>query len=598
MNLSILSLLCLLLAIATLATTSLVSALSITQIPNGKNKVFVNGHFWRDISFPTWRGSSQSAGDSNQFMTDLSAASSWSSLCAMDSDNDGYTNGEELGDPSCTWTVGSTPSRTYDITHPGVWSSVPLKSTFSSKSQTPAASCPAPSSVVHTNKQERDALRSSVTVPPNLVLVDKPSELAVLPEAGVTDFSPYGGDANDIYAYDSAFCPHLQSGLKMWHDASTWGGSVPATGTDVTLPASSKVLIRACSIPFDGFKRITIPSGSELIIDDAAVHLRVKEIVVESGAKFLIGHAKCRVQNPVTITFTGEKSEISTYSNGIMGSDGSVVEMWGAEQGRTWSRLKTTAFAGADFFIVQDQVEWSVGDEVVVVTGIADDYNYNQNEVRRIVGADPDKRTFQLDRPLEYKHYAGPEYQIEVAVLNRAVIVRSDPDRPEYTYGGHILVAGSQSTLRVVGIHSDQMGQRNIMARYPFHMHMMFEDGGLRSCYIGNSVTNSHFRAYTVHGTNSTLVRFNTLFNTTGHSYYFEDGVEMNNFLMFNFGARVHVIGTPMAGVSQDGETVTANPDNIAGIDGTAGVFYLPNPQNTVVGNAGCGLVYFYDTSI
>ena len=120
-----------------------VSALSVTQIPNGRNRVSVNGHAWLDVAMPTWRGSSTSAGPTNQFITDLAAAASWATLCAMDSDGDGYTNGQELGDPSCVWTAGATPARVYDISHPGLWSSVPLKSTFPAKTQTAAASCPA-----------------------------------------------------------------------------------------------------------------------------------------------------------------------------------------------------------------------------------------------------------------------------------------------------------------------------------------------------------------------------------------------------------------------------------------------------------------------
>ena len=39
-------------------------------------------------------------------------------LCQMDSDGDGKTNGEELGDPNCTWTPGAQPSMTTGITHP------------------------------------------------------------------------------------------------------------------------------------------------------------------------------------------------------------------------------------------------------------------------------------------------------------------------------------------------------------------------------------------------------------------------------------------------------------------------------------------------
>ena len=40
-------------------------------------------------------------------------------ICYDDSDGDGYTNGEELGDPDCLWEVGHVPSRIVNITHPG-----------------------------------------------------------------------------------------------------------------------------------------------------------------------------------------------------------------------------------------------------------------------------------------------------------------------------------------------------------------------------------------------------------------------------------------------------------------------------------------------
>ncbi|XP_076076864.1 temptin-like [Mytilus galloprovincialis] len=40
-------------------------------------------------------------------------------LCQKDSDKDGRTNGEELGDPGCTWTKGGTPSAAASG-HPGI----------------------------------------------------------------------------------------------------------------------------------------------------------------------------------------------------------------------------------------------------------------------------------------------------------------------------------------------------------------------------------------------------------------------------------------------------------------------------------------------
>lgn len=40
-------------------------------------------------------------------------------LCQKDSDGDGVSNGEELGDPNCEWQRGGTPQRAAK-SHPGV----------------------------------------------------------------------------------------------------------------------------------------------------------------------------------------------------------------------------------------------------------------------------------------------------------------------------------------------------------------------------------------------------------------------------------------------------------------------------------------------
>jgi len=45
----------------------------------------------------------------------------WTRICRLDSDLDGLTNGQELGDPDCTWKPGRTPSRSHDLSHPGLY---------------------------------------------------------------------------------------------------------------------------------------------------------------------------------------------------------------------------------------------------------------------------------------------------------------------------------------------------------------------------------------------------------------------------------------------------------------------------------------------
>ena len=47
-------------------------------------------------------------------------------LCETDSDGDGLSNGQELGDPECIWVKdGAAPSRTTGITQPGLRDETP-----------------------------------------------------------------------------------------------------------------------------------------------------------------------------------------------------------------------------------------------------------------------------------------------------------------------------------------------------------------------------------------------------------------------------------------------------------------------------------------
>eukprot|EP00756_Hemistasia_phaeocysticola_P057101 Hpha_TRINITY_DN33731_c0_g1::TRINITY_DN33731_c0_g1_i1::g.25090::m.25090 len=89
------------------------------EIPNGKN-VVVNGSPWPGVGHVATAG----GGPRNQFGTDFeTAGKTWTTaFCQMDSDGDGETNGEELGDPQCTWTKGSAdPTKTSgSVTHPGL----------------------------------------------------------------------------------------------------------------------------------------------------------------------------------------------------------------------------------------------------------------------------------------------------------------------------------------------------------------------------------------------------------------------------------------------------------------------------------------------
>ncbi|XP_062590083.1 temptin-like [Saccostrea cucullata] len=81
------------------------------RIPNGY-KVFnpCGSSYWEAVGH--YSPFTHTA-EKNPFALDFKAAGhTWTrALCMKDSDGDGKTNGEELGDPHCHWTEGGTPKR-------------------------------------------------------------------------------------------------------------------------------------------------------------------------------------------------------------------------------------------------------------------------------------------------------------------------------------------------------------------------------------------------------------------------------------------------------------------------------------------------------
>uniref|UniRef100_A0A6U3CPA2 Cytochrome b561 domain-containing protein n=1 Tax=Entomoneis paludosa TaxID=265537 RepID=A0A6U3CPA2_9STRA len=89
-----------------------------SRIPNGDNVVSPSGEPWPGVGHHRSSG----GGERNAFGDDFAAAGhEWTiELCQMDSDCDGFTNGQELGDPDCVWMEGEIPQFDVGITHPGI----------------------------------------------------------------------------------------------------------------------------------------------------------------------------------------------------------------------------------------------------------------------------------------------------------------------------------------------------------------------------------------------------------------------------------------------------------------------------------------------
>lgn len=101
-----------------LARPALAHPADCSAIPNGSVNTCANCHV-----------SSSGGGTRTPFGEDVATTRSggavqWPALYDLDSDDDGQTNGQELGDPCGSWSAGATPGRTTGISNPGIASSV------------------------------------------------------------------------------------------------------------------------------------------------------------------------------------------------------------------------------------------------------------------------------------------------------------------------------------------------------------------------------------------------------------------------------------------------------------------------------------------
>lgn len=96
---------------------------------------------------------------------------SWPELHALDSDADGFTNGEELGDPCGVWLPGASPAHSTGLGNPGLPQLVPPQHTAgecpssSSSSAAPSSSEPGSSSAGEPPSSSGEAPSSSAEVP-------------------------------------------------------------------------------------------------------------------------------------------------------------------------------------------------------------------------------------------------------------------------------------------------------------------------------------------------------------------------------------------------------------------------------------------------
>jgi hypothetical protein len=227
---------------------------------------------------------------------------------------------------------------------------------------------------------------------------------------------------------------------------------------------------------------------------------------------------------------------------------------------------------------------WDVGAEILITSHTS---NWNDHQVRTITKIQDysnsgDNRTFvelQLNAPIQRPTTLldSSDFAVEVALLSRNIVWEGGQDR-EPRQGGHFWVMNTPGVVQtLVGVEVTNFGQQGNLGRYPIHFHFCGNSTG--SVVAKNTIRQSNQRCVVVHGTDYLRIEENIAYDTKGHCFMLEDGMETGNQFIRNIGAQT---GIPVTIIPNHG------PNGVE-TDYDPATFWITNPTNTWIGNVAAG---------
>ncbi|XP_036382426.1 cell surface hyaluronidase [Megalops cyprinoides] len=262
---------------------------------------------------------------------------------------------------------------------------------------------------------------------------------------------------------------------------------------------------------------------------------------------------------------------------------------------------------------LQDDVRsWRPGDRIVVAST---DYSmYQAEEFTLLPCPDCTKYQVRIQGKPQFNHSGeildGIDMRAEVALLTRNILIQGEMENSCYgtnwcqffsydTFGGHIKIFRNFSSVHLSHIELKHMGQQQ-KGGYPVHFHLcgdVDERGGYSSpTYLDSlSIHHSFSRCVTVHATNGLLIRDTVGYDTLGHCFFLEDGIEQRNTFFHNLGL-VTKPGTILP--TDRNETMCTSIrnkvyGNYVPVPATeckaVSTFWIANPNNNLISNAAAG---------
>ncbi|XP_051749548.1 cell surface hyaluronidase [Ctenopharyngodon idella] len=204
---------------------------------------------------------------------------------------------------------------------------------------------------------------------------------------------------------------------------------------------------------------------------------------------------------------------------------------------------------------LQDDVSsWKPGDRIVVAST---DYSMHQAEEFTLLPCPHcNRKQVRIQGKPQFTHVGeildGVDMRAEVALLSRNILIRGEMENSCYgknwcqyfsydTFGGHIKILGNFSSVHLSHVELKHMGQQQEKGRYPVNFHRCGDvdqrGGYVDPAYVDSlSIHHSFSRCVAIHATNGLLVRDTIGYDTLGHCFFLEDGIEQRNIFFHNLG--------------------------------------------------------------
>ena len=216
-------------------------------------------------------------------------------------------------------------------------------------------------------------------------------------------------------------------------------------------------------------------------------------LVQGSGSVFEVGTATNRFLQKFTLTLKGlpEETAMSMGAKVLGAQQGGTIRIH-AKDRTEWTFLGANAAAGATSLTLSENIDWQVGDTILVTSSRL---AWSEAETRTITAVSG--RTVSFTPGLGFMHNGSTttrtrssdgkswtaNLRAEVGLLSRNIKIQGDAASESVGFGGHIMVmptSGVSGYAYIQGVELYRMGQKSALGRYPMHWHMCAQDGAGR----------------------------------------------------------------------------------------------------------------------